>query len=307
VADDGGSSGRLRRELGVLPPGDLRMALAALCGDDEWGQTWKRVVQHRFRSEGELHGHAVGNLLIVALWELMDDPVQALEWVGRLLGAHGRVLPMATVPLDIEAEVELGGAITTVRGQVACALTSGRVRSISLVPPNPPVSLEAIQAIHDADWVVFGPGSWFTSVLPHLKVPELAKALHSTSARRLVILNLAPQVGETDGFSPQKHLEVLRLHAPSLRIDSVLADTSVAEEPAELEKAAAALGARLVLGDVRASDDSPRHDGPRLAALLDEIFREKQHSIQAGRETDAGAGRRWWAGSRTKRSPEYSS
>jgi uncharacterized cofD-like protein len=272
VADDGGSSGRLRRELGVLPPGDLRMALAALCGDDEWGQTWKRVVQHRFRSEGELRGHAVGNLLIVALWELMDDPVQALDWVGRLLGAQGRVLPMAVAPLDIQAEVELDGVIRTMHGQVACALTSGRVRAISLVPPNPPVSPEAIQAILDADWVVFGPGSWFTSVLPHLKVPELAKALHSTSARRLVILNLAPQVGETAGFSPQEHLEALRMHAPSLRIDAVLADTSVVEDSAELEKAAAALGARLVLGDVRATDGSPRHDGPRLAALLDEIF-----------------------------------
>ena len=105
VADDGGSSGRLRRELGVLPPGDLRMALAALCGDDEWGQTWSRVVQHRFASEGELHGHAVGNLLIVALWELLDDTVQGLDWVGRLLGAHGRVLPMASVPLEMVALV----------------------------------------------------------------------------------------------------------------------------------------------------------------------------------------------------------
>ena len=203
VADDGGSSGRLRRELGVLPPGDLRMALAALCGDDEWGQTWKQVVQHRFRSQGELHGHVVGNLLIVALWELMGDPVQALEWVGQLLGARGRVLPMAAVPLDIQAEVELDDAIMTVRGQVACALTSGQVRAISLIPPNPPVPPEAIQAIHDADWVVFGPGSWFTSVLPHLKVPELAGALCATRARRLVILNLAPQPGETDGFSPR--------------------------------------------------------------------------------------------------------
>ncbi len=88
VADDGGSSGRLRDELGVLPPGDLRMALAALCGDDEWGQTWARVVQHRFRSGGPLEGHAVGNLLIVALWELLDDPVRGLAWMGRLLGAH---------------------------------------------------------------------------------------------------------------------------------------------------------------------------------------------------------------------------
>ncbi|MEO3861292.1 uridine diphosphate-N-acetylglucosamine-binding protein YvcK [Acrocarpospora sp. B8E8] len=276
VADDGGSSGRLRRELGVLPPGDLRMALAALCGDDEWGQTWSRVVQHRFRSEGELHGHAVGNLLIVALWELLDDPVQALEWVGRLLGAHGRVLPMAAVPLDIQAEVEVDGTMTTVRGQVACALTAGRVQAISLVPPDPPVSPEAIKAIHDADWVVFGPGSWFTSVLPHLKVPELARALYATSARRLVILNLAPQPGETDGFSPQKHLEVLRQHAPALLVDAVLADTSVTEDPTELEKAAVALGGRLVLADVGASDGSARHDAPRLAQVLDEIFREKR-------------------------------
>ncbi len=276
VADDGGSSGRLRRELGVIPPGDLRMALAALCGDDEWGQTWSRVVQHRFRSEGELHGHAVGNLLIVALWELLDDPVKGLDWVGRLLGAHGRVLPMASVPLDIQAEVELDGEVTTVRGQVACALTPGRVRAISLLPPDPPACPQAVEAIHEADWVVFGPGSWFTSVLPHLKVPELARALHTTSARRLVILNLAPQPGETDGFSPEKHLEVLREHAPSLSVDMVLADHGVVDEPRELEKAAVSLGARLVLADVGACDGSPRHDGPRLARVLDEIFREKR-------------------------------
>ena len=103
VADDGGSSGRLRRDFGVLPPGDLRMALAALCGDDDWGTTWSRVVQHRFGGRGELSGHAVGNLLIVALWELLGDTVEGLDWVGRLLGAHGRVLPMAAVPLDITA------------------------------------------------------------------------------------------------------------------------------------------------------------------------------------------------------------
>ena len=89
VADDGGSSGRLRDELGVLPPGDLRKALAALCGDDDWGQTWARVIQHRFQSKGELHEHAVGNLLIVALWEQLGDHVQALDLVGKLLGAHG--------------------------------------------------------------------------------------------------------------------------------------------------------------------------------------------------------------------------
>lgn len=276
VADDGGSSGRLRRELGVLPPGDLRMALAALCGDDEWGRTWSEVVQHRFRSDGDLHGHTIGNLLIVALWERLGDTVSGLDWLGRLLGAHGRVLPMSSVPLDIAAEVELDGEVSTVRGQVACALTPGRVRAISLLPEDPPACPEAVQAVLDADWVVFGPGSWFTSVLPHLKVPELAEALHTTRARRLVALNLAPQPGETDGFSPQKHLEVLRQHAPSLEIDVVVADTGVIEDRDELEKAAADLGGRLVLASVADEDGSPRHDAQRLASVLDEIFREKR-------------------------------
>jgi uncharacterized cofD-like protein len=105
VADDGGSSGRLRDEFGVLPPGDLRMALAALCAESEWGHTWRDVLQHRFAGDGPLGGHALGNLLIVALWELHDDPVAGLDLVGRLLQAQGRVLPMAAVPLAIEADV----------------------------------------------------------------------------------------------------------------------------------------------------------------------------------------------------------
>ena len=105
VADNGGSSGRLRREFGVLPPGDLRQALAALCGDDDWGRTWARVLQHRFSSDGDMDEHAVGNLLIVALWELLGEHVDGLDWVGRLLGAQGRVLPMAVTPIDIAASV----------------------------------------------------------------------------------------------------------------------------------------------------------------------------------------------------------
>ena len=143
VADDGGSSGRLRRDFGVLPPGDLRMALAALCGDDDWGTAWSKVVQHRFGGDCDLAGHAVGNLLIVALWDLLGDTVAGLDWVGRLLGTGGRVLPMAAVPLDIVAEVV--GAdparpeeVSTVRGQVECATTPGQVRSITLLPPDPP-------------------------------------------------------------------------------------------------------------------------------------------------------------------------
>jgi uncharacterized cofD-like protein len=278
VADDGGSSGRLRREFGVLPPGDLRMALAALCGDDSWGSTWSQVIQHRFTGEEGIGGHAVGNVLIVALWELLGDTVQGLDWVARLLGAHGRVLPMASVPLDLVAEVE--GAdpdrpdeLTVVRGQVACASTTGRVRSVSLIPANPPACPEAVQAIGAADWVVLGPGSWFTSVLPHLLVPELATALVGTRARRLVALNLAPQPGETEGFSPHAHLEVLADHAPALSIDVVLADRAATRgQTAELEKAAGLLGARLVLADLAMGDGSPRHDPRRLAGAFAQIF-----------------------------------
>jgi uncharacterized cofD-like protein len=279
VADDGGSSGRLRRDFGVLPPGDLRMALAALCRDDEWGTTWSQVVQHRFGGDGEVAGHAVGNLLIVALWDLLGDTVAGLDWVGRLLGTAGRVLPMAGVPLDIVAEVV--GAdparpdeVTTVRGQVECATTPGQVRSITLVPPDPPAVPEAVRAVLDADWVVFGPGSWFTSVLPHLLVPGLSAALHATAARRLVVLNLVPQPGETGGFSPNRHLEVLASHAPGLSVDVVLADTKAvgAGSLDELEKAAGILGARLVLADVAAADGTPRHDPERLAHAYAQIF-----------------------------------
>jgi uncharacterized cofD-like protein len=278
VADDGGSSGSLRRQFGVLPPGDLRMALAALCGDDAWGTTWSQVVQHRFTGEQELGGHAVGNLLIVALWELLGDTVQGLDWVGRLLGAHGRVLPMASVPLDLVAEVE--GAdpgspddITMVKGQVACATTPGRVRSVSLIPADPPACPEALAAVGAADWVVLGPGSWFTSVIPHLLVPQLAEALVTTRARRLVALNLAPQSGETEGFAPQTHLEVLADHAPGLKVDVVLADRGAVSAAApELEKAAGLLGGRLVLADLAVADGTPRHDPRRLAGAFAQIF-----------------------------------
>jgi len=270
VADNGGSSGRLRQEFGVLPPGDLRMALAALCGDDEWGQTWARVLQHRFRSAGEMHDHAVGNLLIVALWELLGGHVDGLDWVGRLLGAQGRVLPMAVTPLDITAEV-VGldpadrKALTTVRGQVEVASTTGQVVSVHLDPGDPTACPETLEAVRAADWVVLGPGSWFSSVIPHLLVPALRDALVSSTASKLVTLNLEPQSGETEGFSPETHLEVLSAHAPDLKLDVVLVDSGAVVDEEQLRHVAATLGAELVVADVAMGDGSPRHDPVKLA------------------------------------------
>jgi len=276
VADDGGSSGRLRKEFGCLPPGDLRQALSALCGDDAWGSTWARVLQHRFSSEGEMDHHAMGNLLIVALWELLGDHVDGLEWVARLLGAQGRVLPMALVPLDIAAVVrgadpQRPDEETEVHGQVAVATASGRVEQVALEPADPPACPEAVKAVTEADWVVLGPGSWFTSVIPHLLVPELRRALETTPAKKIVVLNLAGQPGETEGFEPETHLEVLADHAPGLTLDVVLADPACVPDESLLRRTAERLGARLELADVSRGDGTPRHDPAKLAGSFSHI------------------------------------
>jgi uncharacterized cofD-like protein len=270
VADDGGSSGRLRGELDVLPPGDLRMALSALTDDTEWGRTWRDVLQHRFSSEGPLNQHAVGNLLIVALWELLGDPVSGLDWVGRLLGARGRVLPMSDMPLTIEADLEQDGVINTIIGQSAVAVAPGRVVELRLSPDGPKACTGAVEAVDAAEWVVLGPGSWFTSVLPHVLVPELSAALHRTKARRCVTLNLPS--GDPGAMSNLDHLRALRDHAPGLRIDVVIADPRAVQHLDELSELAQSMGAQLVLRQVGVSDGSAKHDALRLAAAYRDAF-----------------------------------
>ena len=276
VADNGGSSGRLRKEFDVLPPGDLRMALAALCGRSNWGETWASVLQHRFAGSGDLKGHNLGNLLIVGLWEQLGDHVQALDWVGRLLGARGRVLPMALVPMDLVADVRGLSAdpeeTTEVRGQVAIATTSGVIDSIHLVPENPPAAPDAVDAIAVADWIVLGPGSWYTSVLPNLMVPALRHALASTSAKVVVVMNLDEQPGETQGLGPAEHLAVLVQHAPEIPIHTVLVDPAM-DGLSDLRQTAAACDARLVERSV-AVPDTARHDPNTLSAAFAEIFSE---------------------------------
>jgi len=294
VADDGGSSGRLRRELGAVPPGDLRMALAALAGDDERGRTWARLLQHRFGGTGALAGHPVGNLLLAGLAETLGDPVAALDVVADMVHAVGRVLPMSRQPLEIAADV-VGlddtdpARVCRIRGQVAVATTVGRVVSVMLVPPAPPACAEAVAAVTAADLVVLGPGSWFTSVLPHLLVPDLLAALADTPARRVVALNLAAQPGETAGFSPQQHLEVLAAHAPGLKVDAVVADTAAVADAHGLMSGVSALGARLLLAPVAAGDGTARHDPRRLAAAYRQVLGERPEACTPA-PTEAPAG-----------------
>ena len=274
VSDDGGSSGRLRDEFAVVPPGDLRMALAALCGDDEWGSTWARVLQHRFSSSGQLNGHSLGNLLITALWEETGDIVSGLDWVARLLDAKGKVLPLCIEPLEIVAQVKTKlGASEEVRGQVQVATTPHEIQSIALQPENPAVCQQAVAAVRAADAIVLGPGSWYTSVLTHFQVPEMSRALHESNAMRILILNLRPQAGETDGYSATRYLEVLANSYPNFRVDVVLADPDHVGDAPELERIAKVAGARIEWARVANSAGAvDQHAPDSLASAFTSIF-----------------------------------
>ncbi len=276
VADNGGSSGRLREEFPIFPPGDLRMALAALCADDDWGRTWAEIMQHRFVSEGDLNGHAMGNLLLASMWNAGDDPVVALDRVGQLLKVIGRVLPMASVALDIEGTFNTSTGRIVVRGQKEVATAKGHIQSLRIIPEDPPARSEALAAISDAEWITMGPGSWFSSVIPHLLVPAQLQALQSSTARKILILNLdastQSQGEEFAGSTPEEHLEFFHRYAPGVTVDYCLVDQSVVRDQEALELAASTLGGEIVVADIRKAPGSIHHDSQKLALHLGHIL-----------------------------------
>jgi uncharacterized cofD-like protein len=277
VADNGGSSGRLREEFPIAPPGDLRMALAALCSDDEWGSSWAQIMQYRFTSNGPLNGHAVGNLLLAALWDRDGDTVAGLDRVGALLKVVGRVLPMAAQPLDIEATFEVGGVIEVIRGQSEVATAQGRLKSLRIIPENPTARSESLTAIADAQYILMGPGSWFSSVLPHLLVPAQREALSKADAKKILLLNLDNQdraAGEYAGYSPLEHLQILKHYAPDLHFDIVVVDQS-SRDVHELQTHLSTQGSELIVADLRSSDEPLHHDAKKLGALFIHILTRK--------------------------------
>lgn len=213
VADDGGSSGRLRDALGIPAPGDIRRCLVAL---SEPESVWATAFEHRFEG-GELDGHAVGNLVIAGLTAATGDFVAALDEAGRALGAVGRVLPATTTPVVLKAEAA-GGAV---QGQVRVA-QAGRISTVGLVPPDPEPPRAAVEAIEAADQVVLGPGSLFTSVLAAAGVPGIRAALQRAAARKVYVCNLRPQVPETAGYDVAAHVEALTAHG--IDVDVVVCD-----------------------------------------------------------------------------------
>jgi uncharacterized cofD-like protein len=259
VADDGGSSGRLRRGLQVLPPGDLRKALVALAGD---GGLWPRTFEHRFE-EGELAGHALGNLVLVGLFETLGDPVAALDEAGQLVGACGRVLPATCEPVVLKAEID-GRAV---EGQVAVATAPGRISRVEVVPADAPAVPDAVAAIRAADQVVLAPGSLFTSLLAALAIEGVRNAVLAAPGRVIQVGNLRPQVPETDGLDAADHLAAVLDHGG--RVDVFLAaDRGALAIDDDRIRALGATCVRADVADVGAAEHDPDRLAIALAALL---------------------------------------
>jgi uncharacterized cofD-like protein len=276
VADNGGSSGRLREEFPILPPGDLRMALAALCGDDEWGRSWAEIMQYRFTSDGVLDGHPIGNLLLAALWDRDGDTVAGLDRVASLLKVVGRVLPMADEALDIEATFENAAGVHQVRGQEEVATADGRFKSIRIIPEYPKARQESLNAISEAEWITMGPGSWFSSVIPHVLVPAQRDAIIASKAKKILLLNLDisdQSAGEYAGYSPLDHLTILNEYAPGIKFDLVVVDSSTAGQE-ELKKHLSTLGSEFLSADLRSSSSPLHHDTNKLASLFTHIDKQ---------------------------------
>jgi uncharacterized cofD-like protein len=259
VADDGGSSGRLTRELGIPPPGDIRNCLAALAPGSELAE----VFGHRF-TDGALAGHTVGNLVIAALTERYGDFGEAVARSARLVGARGAVWPCTTELVSLRARVSGG----VVEGQVAVAQADERIEAVYLEPADPGAHPGAVDAILAADQVVLGPGSLYTSLLATLLVPGVTKALMETRARRVFVCNTRQQQRETSGLDAAAHVQALLAHAGPEALDSVVVQRpELAPDGVRVDAAGlTALGVEVVEADVAAPDGA--HDPVRLAEVL---------------------------------------
>lgn len=252
VADDGGSSGRLRELLHIIPPGDLRKCLVALA---EPGSPLATAFEHRFTEE-ELAGHSLGNLILAGLMDGTGDPVAALDEACHLLGVTGRVLPNTTERVVLKADADCG----QVTGQVAVNGTD-HIHRVSLVPADPPAPAAAVAALEVADQIVLGPGSLFTSVLAAVAVPDIRDAVNRSGARRVYICNLRPQDPETASFDVAMHVAALAAHG--VQVDCVVCDSTGIEVGSP----------GLPVVDVPlARPNGLAHDPTRLASTLSDLL-----------------------------------
>jgi uncharacterized cofD-like protein len=279
VADDGGSSGRLRRSLGILPPGDIRNCLAALSKEEE---LVSQLFQYRFAQDGDLVGHSFGNLYLTALTEITGSFEEAISTSGKVLGVQGRVLPATLADVTLEADVALPHRLAEVRvtGESTIPTTNGNIQRVWLNPGAPPAYPKSLHAILTADMVVVGPGSLYTSILPNLLVPEIAAALRSTRAVRVYVVNVATQPGETHGYTAGDHLRALEDHLGDLPFEIVLCnDRTDLPLPDSVEWVMPEQNLEAVypvyFADVVDSRNPWRHDSAKLARVLFDLLEER--------------------------------
>lgn len=278
VSDDGGSSGRLRDELQMLPPGDIRNCMIALSEDST---LISRLFRHRFRGNGELGGHSFGNLFLAALTEVTGDFVEAVRLSSEVLASKGHIFPATINDVRLVAELEDG---TSVRGETQITASRSRIRRLRLEPEQCLPLPEALAAIRNADVITVGPGSLYTSILPNLLVARVAQAIGAATATKVFICNLMTQPGETDGYSARQHLEIVKDYAPEIHFDYVVVNNRrISDEQANLYAAEGAvqiginddLGAadvdgqaEIVRADLLYKGEKVRHDSETLAQVV---------------------------------------
>ena len=273
MADDGGSSGRLRSELGIQPPGDIRNCLVALADSEA---VMQKLMDYRFSSDGQLNGHSFGNMLIAALAGIGGDFNRAVEIAGELLAIRGRVIPSTTTDVTLVARTETGETLT---GETMVASATSRLRALALSPLNPPAHPEAVAALDEADLVVIGPGSLYTSIVPNLLIPGIAQAIEHSRALKIYICNVAEEPRQTEGYSVQEHLDVVRRYAGDNSVHAVIANGSIpaGPTPAGLDFIRPRQpwddSALLVEADVIDESATARHDPAKLAHTVAATYR----------------------------------
>ena len=278
VSDDGGSSGRLREELQMLPPGDIRNCMIALSEDST---LLARLFQFRFRGDGELGGHSFGNLFLAALSEVTGDFVEAVRLSSDILASKGHIYPATISDVRLVAKLKDG---TTVRGETSITASRSSIESLHLEPEQCLPLPETLAAIRTADVITVGPGSLYTSILPNLLVAKVAQVIGNSAATKIFICNLMTQPGETDGYSARQHLETVKRYAPEIHFDYVVVNNRhIDEDQAERYRAEGAFqigldddaldnsvagDTEIISADLLEHGEKVRHDSERLAQVV---------------------------------------
>ena len=286
VSDDGGSSGRLREELQMLPPGDIRNCMIALSEDST---LLSRLFRHRFRGNGELGGHSFGNLFLAALTEVTGDFVEAVRLSSEVLASKGHIFPATINDVRLVAELEDG---TSVRGETQITASRSRIRRLRLEPEQCLPLPETLTAIRGADVITVGPGSLYTSILPNLLVSRVAESIGEAAATKIFICNLMTQPGETDGYSARQHLEIVKQYASEISFDFVVVNSRritpdqanrYAAEGAvqigiddDLSEARAEGQTEIIRADLLHKGEKVRHDSDTLASVVVACWQQAQ-------------------------------